>query len=623
MKIILPIPSRHTRGYALMMVLGITAVTMMILGATMMRTSTVALLNERNNQLIVNINAAEAATEKVFSLMSYDFQGWGLGQVYSRISAYRDAVPTINENSYWGNFEFSNGTQEGKTYVEIVQSNYTGYLPSQYKGLIAMNSPVYRVLSNVKSKTGNTNIVGTVQQDIMLALVPVTTYAIFYNGLLEFSTCATMVVNGRVHANSNIYVGAGSGATLTFNGNVTASGTVTAPANAGSSWTSPGVLNSGWRTTFNDDFTEHVPTVALSINMTNTRSLIEMPLTNALHATPTTQNEKAQMMNQAHVILLVTNANFTLTNSKVTLKIQTSPGTGQVPGEDTSATIITNMSYHQATSSLPFLNLAVRFKDNREKKTNIVTQIDMGKYNQWLTAATNSLIQAKFPAASGQYPTVLYVNDQRPSNSNNMTSVRITNAVAIPNNGGRGFTLATPNPLYVLGNYNAPNPASTNTANALPSALMTDALTVLSTKWSDSRSLTENYSDSDSDWEAASSTTVNAAILTGIVKSSGTGINQFSGGVHNLTRMLENWSGSTLWLNTSIINLFDSGKATNKFVYPGQTGTYYRPPTRRFSYDLNFLDPAKQPPGIPSALVAIRFNWAVPPPGVTTYNVVP
>jgi hypothetical protein len=52
-------------------------------------------------------------------------------------------------------------------------------------------------------------------------------------------------------------------------------------------------------------------------------------------------------------------------------------------------------------------------------------------------------------------------------------------------------------------------------------------------------------------------------------------------------------------------------------------GTYYDPPNRQFSYDLNFQDPAKQPPGIPCAMVLIRLNWAAPAPNTVTYNVTP
>ncbi len=42
---------------------------------------------------------------------------------------------------------------------------------------------------------------------------------------------------------------------------------------------------------------------------------------------------------------------------------------------------------------------------------------------------------------------------------------------------------------------------------------------------------------------------------------------------------------------------------------PAPVNPYYNPPNRYFSFDHNFLDPAKVPPGIPVALVPIRFDW--------------
>ena len=111
---------------------------------------------------------------------------------------------------------------------------------------------------------------------------------------------------------------------------------------------------------------------------------------------------------------------------------------------------------------------------------------------------------------------------------------------------------------YVWGNYNQTNAsylATTNTSGGtVPAAFISDSLTVLSSQWNDRLSLTNGYTESGgtaSSWNAASSDTINAAIVTGVVPSTGTAVGQFSGGVHNLTRLLENWSSSTLWLNTS------------------------------------------------------------------------
>jgi hypothetical protein len=246
------------------------------------------------------------------------------------------------------------------------------------------------------------------------------------------------------------------------------------------------------------------------------------------------------------------------------------------------------------------------------------TQIDVGNYATWLT--NNSSVLSKFPATSANHPTILYVADNRTTNSSQMVAVRLTNGLAPPVNGGEGFSVATPDPLYVLGSYNCTNSAylgTTNTSATVPCAFMSDALTVLSQAWKDSASAS-NYTT-----RPAVSTTINAAILTGNVPSTGSSSTTFSGGVHNLPRLLEDWntpSTKQLTLNTSLINLFASSNATRQFQMPGG---YYDPPTRTFSFDINFRNPAKQPPGIPCALVPLRFGWFTPPPNCVTNNVTP
>jgi hypothetical protein len=391
---------------------------------------------------------------------------------------------------------------------------------------------------------------------------------------------------------------------------VTTINTVSEPANNGhSAWTWPG------NTTFSGSpgYVTNVAVIQLPLGTnsatTNVHAILEIPPTSE---SPDSGLGQQRLYNEAKIILLVS-------NSTATVRIQTSVN-GQLPADDLSPTILTYSTTNSAqlATNLPFLSVTNTFTDQRESDSVLVTQIDVGKFTNW--TANNSSVLAKFPANSGTYPNLLYVADNRTYNtSSQLTAVRLTNGVALPSNGGTGFTVATPNPLYVWGNYNCPNSSylgTTNTSASVPAALLSDALTVLSPSWKDNQSAGSYTSRNPS------SMTLNAAILTGIVPSTGTGSSQFSGGVHNLPRLLENWSTSTtLTLNTSIVNLYNSQMATHMFVNPG---TYYNPPNRNFSFDVNLADASKQPPpGTPNLAVMLRSSWAVPPPNTINYNVTP
>jgi hypothetical protein len=192
--------------------------------------------------------------------------------------------------------------------------------------------------------------------------------------------------------------------------------------------------------------------------------------------------------------------------------------------------------------------------------------------------------------------------------------VRLQNGIAAPVNGGQGFSVATPNPLYVLGHYNCTNPAylnTTNTSTSVPAAFYCDAFTVLSSAWSDYNSL-HNAFGSGSGWDA-NDTTINAAIVAGIVPSTGADSLHFSGGVHNFPRLLEDWTGNTLWLNTSLVNLYNSTHATGQFLNPG---TYYNPPTRKFSFDGRYGDPNVTPPGMLTVAIGAPLVFVQPQTGV-------
>ena len=104
---------RKTNGYALLMVLGMTAIAAITVAATASRSMTNAKLNQRSIDLSVEQNAAEAAAEKVFARVAYDFQNYGLGLVTANVAMYQTNIPSPSEDPYWANYVFSDGAGNG------------------------------------------------------------------------------------------------------------------------------------------------------------------------------------------------------------------------------------------------------------------------------------------------------------------------------------------------------------------------------------------------------------------------------------------------------------------------------------------------------------------------------
>jgi hypothetical protein len=606
----------RARGFVLLLVIILAGCSLLILAGVMSRTSTVSLLNLRSTQMNELDSAAEAAVEKAYARMAWDFNAYGPGYVTNEYAAnaYQTLVPTASDNAYWGNFSFYNPVTgaTNSVYVSYV-TNYTGPLPMQFTNQYAYNSPIYRFACNATANNSLVNVVGCAQEDVLLALVPITTYAIFYNGELEFSDCATMVVNGRVHSNADICVGAGSGSTLTFNNLVTCVSSLSAPERMGVTiWTQNNP--STWLTTFNGGYTTNYQTINIAIQMTNTHSIIDIP---PAGEQVMSQQGEVRLYNEAQVVMLITNSPSGGL-PQVSLTMQTAYN-GNLPGADPSpiTKVVPNATESYLNTNqivqLPFLTLTNTFVDQRQGSANqLVTDVDVGQYASWL--ATNTLVTGKF--TGGSYPTILYVADRRTTGTSTQSVVRLSNGAQLPNNAGLGFTVATQNPLYVQGNYNVTTGGSqssyglgsTTNGASVPAALLSDALTLLSTNWVDS----DGGISYGSRPVPHGDMTVNAAIVTGNVPSTGVTATTYSGGVENITRFLENWSNVTLTMNTSIVVLFASTKATAQFQQPGN---YYNPPKRLWGFDQTYYNPNKQPPGVPCALLPLRFNWYRPPPG--------
>jgi hypothetical protein len=167
-----------------------------------------------------------------------------------------------------------------------------------------------------------------------------------------------------------------------------------------------------------------------------------------------------------------------------------------------------------------------------------------------------------------------------------------------------GATLAAPttivseNPMYLQGSYNV--------ANKKGAALVADAVTILSNDWGDMNGdgvfdNDLNYSLLDMGVRMASSTTVNAAIMTGNVDMGPA----YNGGLENLPRFLERWSRVPFNFNGSLVALWRSEIANGAF---GKTNVYSAP-IRNWYFDTDFLDLNDLPPATPRIYQITVTSW--------------
>ncbi len=568
--------SRSRKGFALLIIMFVLGVSMMTLGSFMYRTQVMADLNHRNNQFRRNMSAAEGATEKVLASMIRDFKVSGPTSVDNRLNDYKLMVPDLNDSGVWTNFVVYDA-QGLSGHIDVTKTQSAVYKPlsSKFSGLSGYVS-TYEVRAFATEPLSlHPDLKAGVLQEIELTQIPAFQFAIFYNKLMEYTYTADFTINGRVHGNADIYTG--SIEDLTFNGDVTSVG-----MNEEKAWL--GFSLSQFTGTVSFGAKKETGAAALNVPISpdasseGVREIIEMPPPGE---NPQSWKGQQRMYNKAELVVRVTDA-----GPMVMVKNSLDEYATQIPEEQVEA----------------FIDTSVTFTDQREGKMVKATEIDISQFISW--ASTNTYVISKL--GGGNPPNIMYVSDERTVTSSQLPAVRLVNGEQLPS---RGLTIATRNPLYVKGNYNQPDPSklnTTDTSNTKPAALISDALTVLSSNWDDSKSHINFRA------RPAAPTTINAAVMTGNVETApgATPLNGYSGGVGNLTRLLEDWnaggSRKRLTMNGSIIAMFESEIATQQFRWPGY---YYFAPERDFNLDPNFSTEGGLPPGTPQVISVVRKSW--------------
>ena len=561
------------------MVLVVTGASLAVMAGLMSWSASYDQFSQRGYQYYKALGAAEAASEKVVGLISRDFQQGGEPQVRGNLSVYQTSVPTSAESSIWSSYEFrDNSGTVNRTYVARLSDWQYNYLESKYTGLLAMAS-LYRIVATARELNAPYNIAAAVQQDVQIASIPLYQFGVFYSSDLEICPSTSLTLSGRIHSNGSIYTQPTG--TLNLSDSVTAARQVLQQKGPNDPTTrTPGPVNF-LRDHDSGTASLNIP-IGTSNDPTNLHALIDLPPGGE---DPNSALGKQRFFNKADMIVLVTDSGIVGSSGRYN---------NFVIG-------VTNLEVKGV------IKRTASFFDKRAALTIQATELDINKLRTEYSNLTSQL---------GREPKTIYMIDARSQSATIQNGVRLINGVTLPT---QGLTVATPNRLYIKGHYNSPSATrgTSSTAGTAPSAVAGDALTILSTVWTDpggGNALSARI---------GASTTVNTAVIAGIVPS---GNGYYSGGLENFFRFLEDWTGKIFTFNGSISSLFYCQIATAPW---GAATDIYLPPTRAFTFDNNFLDVTKLPPSTPEVRLVVRKQWVTaqanstgtgdvgsPPPGV-------
>lgn len=643
MQLLASSPNSRRRGVALITTIMFAAVVLIVFASIFEWANSNAIMTQRDNQYNMSQNAAEAAVERIIGQLDRDFVSLS---ITNSSAAYSGLVSTIDQTTWPVNYVYSdlNGATGQVSVILGTPSSSTVPLNSQYTGLSAYAQQV-DVYATATPSAQLYNVPATVHESLQFANIPLFQFAIFYNVNLEVMSAAALNIYGPVFCNQNIWEG--SNLAVFYNA-VTAVGTNAPQAqDPFSDYTGSGASTF----TMSGQPLNHAHALVMPIGTNNSpgavMSILDLPPSTYSMGTPAAYSSNGLVYPANAADLYVTN--FVCGTNDGT---STPAGTNYLVYFQDSSLIPLPFDYYKlktggVTNYVPasqFTNIYfagmswitnVTFYDSREgwhgnsgtysgpaKRVEAV-QVDVAKLTNWMFATTrnggsdplgvnpdpNKVLHA------GHHIDSIYVYDSVALTGNQLPAVRVVNGAQLPS--AAGFTVVTPFPMYVKGNYNVQTSQGncvgwygTNgaTVYSYPSALMADAITILSSSFNDGDTAFHSTGNEGN----ASSTTVNAAMLEGIVQSNpnmtgNVGMNgDYSGGVENFLRLLENWGSQTLTYNGSIVVLFYSQYATNSWR---QTGHYYGAPTRHWAFDLNFQNAAKLPPLTPQLKAMVRGNW--------------
>jgi hypothetical protein len=413
-------------------------------------------------------------------------------------------------------------------------------------------------------------------------------YAIFYVDPLEIHPGPSFTVTGWVHTNFNLYTAHN---TLTFADKVTYASDWFISFMPGDGQHPETPTNPSWPGNlppardialqpFGMDSTAIFSTSDANPNNDSYAELIQLPVSGY-----TDPMSGSRYWNQASVAIKVDASN------NVTIGTPNSNGT--ITAFNSSNPLYQMFSPAIATNQM--------IQDNREAGQVRLVTLDISQLEN-----NTSGLSPTFKAAG--FNGIVFIYDSSNS-SGSRRGVRLLNGSKIPQ---AGLTIASPNAIYIKGNYNTggappsngspgdPTTPQVSGYTRAPCAVIGDAVNILSNSWTDANS----YSGTSS--RVATNTTVNTAILGGIVPTAPVGGDgSYSGGAENFPRFLEDWSSAVLTYYGSMVELYKSQQSIGEW---GKANVYV-PPTRRWYFDKNFK--TNPPPGSLMLYSYVKGRWSL------------
>ncbi|MBN1442369.1 MAG: hypothetical protein JXA90_06645, partial [Planctomycetes bacterium] len=359
----------------------------------------------------------------------------------------------------------------------------------------------------VMASANEGNGYATVERIIDLTATPLFQYMIFYDDDLELLPGPNMILEGRVHANGDIYVGCGGTLTVDSDYFRCTGDILRKRKNDGSESTGTVNIKVQGDTTFK--------------TLTNAEDAEYGDWTNyAL------DRWKGTVQDGSHGVKEIAVPDIG------SIKAFRPDGSKGYFHENAGLVIVDDRVYDGAGNPINLAGIVTEksMYDARERKTVTVTEIDMAQLNASGHFPANGLIYAYRTDADSAHP----------------NGVRLVNGEQLAGS----LTVASEDPIYVKGDF--------NTLEKKGCAVISDAVNLLSGSWS----------DTGGTMQKASPTWYNMAMITGNVPTPDGG-GDYSGGFENLPRFHENWNNVKATIRGSFINMFESEIAKSPWGLSG------------------------------------------------------